>query len=116
MLHNETIVETKLKLYNKLFTPTAVQYKNGTLTAFLMELQYMAVEKPSGYDVDAAETMLKTYVSDNTNTDTRYPNIIVIMNEAFSDPAVLGSFETDEDYMPFVHSMLAGKENTISAV
>ena len=28
------------------------------------------------------------------------PNIIVIMNEAFSDLAVLGDFETSEDYMP----------------
>ena len=29
-----------------------------------------------------------------------HPNIIVIMNEAFSDLAVLGDFNTSEDYMP----------------
>ena len=28
------------------------------------------------------------------------------MNEAFSDPAILGDFETNEDYMPFVHSLM----------
>jgi hypothetical protein len=31
---------------------------------------------------------------------TQYPNIIVIMNEAFSDLGVLGDFRTSEDYMP----------------
>jgi phosphoglycerol transferase MdoB-like AlkP superfamily enzyme len=37
------------------------------------------------------------------------------MNEAFSDPAVLGDFETNEDYMPYIHSVLNGDvENTIS--
>ena len=34
------------------------------------------------------------------------PNIIVIMNEAFSDLSVIGNFETSEDYMPFFHSMM----------
>ena len=36
------------------------------------------------------------------------------MNEAFSDPSVLGDFTTNEDYMPFVHSLLDGADNTIS--
>jgi phosphoglycerol transferase MdoB-like AlkP superfamily enzyme len=37
------------------------------------------------------------------------------MNEAFSDPAVLGDFETNEDYMPFIHSIMDGNiKNTIS--
>ena len=36
------------------------------------------------------------------------------MNESFSDLAVLGDFETNEDYMPFFHSLQEGKENTIT--
>ena len=36
------------------------------------------------------------------------------MDEAFSDPAVLGDFKTNEDYMPFVHSLENGAENTIT--
>ena len=44
----------------------------------------------------------------------RKPNIIVIMDEAFSDPAVLADFQTNEDYMPFMHSMMAGADNTVS--
>ena len=43
-----------------------------------------------------------------------YPNIIVVMDEAFSDLSVLGDFDTNTDYMPFVHSLEKGNENTIT--
>lgn len=114
MLHNEEIVQTKLKLYDKLFTPTTIQYKNGTLTAFLMELQYVSVDKPKNYSAERAQQLLDFYEEDAPSGSENKPNIIVIMNEAFSDPAVLGDFTTNEDYMPFVHSMLDGQDNTIS--
>lgn len=44
----------------------------------------------------------------------KLPNIIVIMNEAFSDLSVLGDFTTNEDYMPFLHTLQNGYENTIT--
>lgn len=113
MLHNEDIVQNKLKLYDKLFTPTTIQYKNGTLTAFLFELQYVSVDKPDQYSEERAQQLLEFYEKETTGTEKK-PNIIVIMNEAFSDPAVLGSFTTNEDYMPFVHSLLDGQPDTIS--
>ena len=61
MLHSEDIVEQKLHLYNKLFTPTTIQFKNGTVTAFLMELQYISVDKPSGYSAENAKELLASY-------------------------------------------------------
>ena len=81
-----------------------------------MELKYISVDKPANYSESAVEEILKPYTEEDQNTaPERRPNIIVIMNEAFSDPAVLGSFETNEDYMPYVHSILNGAvENTIS--
>lgn len=33
------------------------------------------------------------------------PNIIVIMDEVFSDLAVRGDFTTNEDYMPFLFTV-----------
>lgn len=114
MLHNEDFVQKKLRLYDKLFTPTTIQFKNGTVTAFLMELQYMSVEKPSGYNEKDAREALASYETAGTPANT--PNIIVVMNEAFSDPAVLGRFTTNEDYMPFVHSLLRGAEDTVSGL
>lgn len=113
MLHDEEIVENKLRLYDKLFTPTVIQTRNGTLTAFLMELQYISVEKPEGYSAKKAEELLSFYAPLQEAPKQR-PNIIVIMNEAFSDLAVLGDFSTNEDYMPFVHSLQAGAQNTVS--
>ena len=48
-------------------------------------------------------------------TPEELPDIIAIMDETFSDPAVLGEFETNKDYMPFIHSILRGEvANTIS--
>ena len=120
MLHSEDIVEQKLHLYNKLFTPTTIQFKNGTVTAFLMELQYISVDKPSGYSAENAKELLASYdtgsqeAAGTSSDNAQKPNIIVIMNEAFSDPSVLGDFTTNEDYMPFVHSLLDGADNTIS--
>ena len=50
----------------------------------------------------------------NTNNNEKMPNIIVIMDEAFSDLSVLGDLETNKDYMPFVHSLQNGADNTIT--
>ncbi len=44
------------------------------------------------------------------------PNIIVVMNESFSDLAVLGDFETNRDYMPYLHSLQEGAENTVTGM
>ena len=92
--------------YTKLFTPTAISERDGTLTAFLMELQYVKIQKPEGYSDEEAEKLLEGYEA--VPPDEKPANIIVIMNEAFSDPAVLGDFMTSEDYMPFVHGLMQG--------
>lgn len=111
MLHQEENM-AKLRLYDKLFTPTVMCRRDGTAVAFIMELKYLSVEKPEGYNSKEAGELLSSYTKEVTADTT--PNIIVIMNEAFSDPAVLGDFETNQDYMPFVHKLMSGAENTQS--
>lgn len=98
--------------YTKLFTPKAISERDGTVTAFLMELQYVNVRKPKGYSAEEAEKMLAEYKPESPSENKA--DIIVIMNEAFSDLSVLGSFETNEDYMPFVHSLQAEGKNVIT--
>ena len=123
MFHSDEIVEQKLRLYNKLFTPTTISYKNGTALAFVMELRYLSVDKPAGYNADTAEQELAALEEESMSEpamagagsdEGEFPNIIVIMDEAFSDPAILGDFTVNQDYMPFVHSLLDGAENTVS--
>lgn len=109
---------SRFKLYDKLFTPTTMSYRDGTALAFLMELEYLVVDKPEGYKAGEAQSLLESYrspvSSETMGINGELPNIIVIMNEAFSDPAVLADFETNQDYMPFVHSLMESGENTIS--
>ena len=61
----------------------------GLIAAFVSNLKFMDVEKPAGYSVSAAEELAESETEENTATVTKAtkesPNIIVIMNEAFSD-------------------------------
>ncbi len=111
MLHREETV-TKFKLYDKLFTPTVMSKRDGTAVAFLIELQYLNVNKPEGYSRTDAASLLDSFKTDDTIAHT--PNIIVIMDEAFSDLSVLGEFKTNTDYMPFMHSLMSGADDTVS--
>ncbi len=113
----------RFRLYDKLFTPTTMTYKDGTVVAFCMQLQYLFVEKPEGYSKERAEEILQEGMSQPYSDIESFqtaleakntPNIIVIMNEAFSDLNILGDFSSSEDYIPFVRSLLEGAENTQS--
>lgn len=120
--------QTKNKLYPFLFTPVYMTDVNGIAVTFVMNLAYVSVDKPDNYDADEMAELLAQYSAvdcDNQNipsnnsgeqeaSSKELPNIIVIMDEAFSDLAVLGEFETNEDYMPFIHGLMNGEENTIS--
>ncbi len=115
MLHLDSTI-SRFKMYDKLFTPTVMSKRDGTAVAFLMELKYISVDKPDNYSDSMAEQILAPYkntADDNESYNT--PNIIVIMNEAFSDLSVLGDFETNENYMPFIRSLMQeGTTNTVS--
>lgn len=108
-------------LYDKLFTPTVMNKRDGNIVAFLMELEYLNVDKPEGYRAEEIADILDGGADGTTETEVpvsvqayRRPNIIVIMNEAFSDLSVLGEFETNIDYMPFFRSLQEGADNTVT--
>ncbi len=104
-------------LYDKLFTPTVMNKLDGNVVAFIMELEYLNVEKPEGYQADKIEELLegnKDGAVPAMASVKERPNIIVIMDEAFSDLSVLGEFDTNVDEMPFVHRLQQGAENTVS--
>lgn len=119
MLHQETYIR-KFRLYDKLFTPAVMSKRCGNSVAFLMELKYISVDKPEGYSKERAKELLLSFQETDSapnavkETDSAQPNIIVVMNEAFSDLSVLGDFQTNEDYMPFLHSLQQGSENTVT--
>lgn len=130
-LQQETF-QNKHYLYPFLFTPAYMTKVNGMAVTFAMDLAYVAVDKPEGYSAEEAQKTLEQYGNtdnvfaddeENTNdaknrgedaNNKELPNIIVIMDEAFSDLAVVGDLETNEDYMPFMHKMQQGEDHTIT--
>lgn len=97
-------------LYPFLFTPAYMTKVNGMMVTFTMNLAYLIVEKPSNYSKETAQNVLDSYESKKA-PEQELPNIIVIMDEAFSDLQVVSDFVTNEDYMPFMHAMQQGAEN-----
>lgn len=87
--------------------------KNGTLFSFVMNCKYLSAEKPEGYSIKEVEKIADHYLDEEEPEGKMQdikPNIIVIMNEAFSELSVINSFETNKEYMPFINSL---KENTV---
>lgn len=109
-----------------LFTLNVLYRNNGIAAAFLGNLRFLNIEEPSGYSVKKVAEIASDLQTDaesinsehsasvstsdsdtqkNTGTATvatvTNPNIIVIMDEAFSDLSVWGDFETSEEVMPF---------------
>ena len=111
--------QTGHRLYPFLFTPAFMTQVNGVAVTFAMDLAYMTVEKPAGYDAVKEQALLESYAGQEDDTDSsekkeELPNIIVVMNESFSDLNVLGDFTTNEDYMPYLHSLQNGAENSVT--
>ena len=103
-----------MRIYDKLFTPYSMIKRDGIALAFMLELQYMEVEKPENYNESMVAEAYEALSEDSVVKEEKMPNIIVVMNEAFSDPAVLGAFETNEDYMPVLHYLQEGQPDTIT--
>lgn len=45
---------------------------------------------------------VSSLAKDTERSENDAPDVIVIMNESFFDPSVLGSFSVNEDYLPFI--------------
>ena len=85
---------------------------DGNIVAFLMEMEYLDVEKPADYSADGTGSNYEQAGKDSTGLaaavedpeSVKRPNIIVIMDEAFSDLAVRGefTFRVKEIYLCFI--------------
>lgn len=100
----ETNLPDTLGIVEFPWNQSAAYRVNGSLTNFLLNIKYLIIERPEGYSADAVSEIAKEAESEQTTADV-FPHILVIMNEAFSDLSVVGDFETNEDYMPFFHSL-----------
>lgn len=98
------------------FDPTRGYKSYGVSLSFFMNAKYLTVKEPDGYAAEEIEDIVyKTIDKNNTSAGNasatkEYPNVICIMNETLSDLSVLGDFNTNKDYMPFLRNLT---ENTV---
>lgn len=76
----------------------------GFAFSSIMFSKNLTVDAPDSYSKDTVEEVFSQYKDDEiTNYD--FPNVIVIMNESFSDLSCLGELKTNEDYMQYFNSL-----------
>ena len=91
------------------FQPQKSYGKNGSILTVIRSIQLIIVEKPEGYSVKATEAIADEY-PDLVAEDAVEPNVIIIMNEAFSDLQAINDFKTNKEVTPYFKSL---KENVV---
>lgn len=105
---------------------TIMMKNTGYVPYLISNINYSTSVKLEDYSASAAKAVLKKSAdtlkeetshnsgkdedSKTKNASTESPNIIMIMDEAFSDLGVNGDLQTNQDYMPYIHNMT---DNTI---
>ncbi len=104
--------QEEARYYPYLFTPTAVYKYNGFYFSFISLLKYMNVDEPQGYDAEKLEKITEEIEPQKNENivSVENPNVIVIMNESFSDLSVLGDYGYEKECTPFIDSLT---ENTV---
>ncbi len=95
----------------------------GYVLSTAVSFNYTVQKKPKGYSLSKVKQIYDSVREENqvllaqagesdaeTEEKTTPVNIICIMNESLSDLKVAGSFETNQEYFPFMNSL---KENTV---
>ena len=98
--------------YPSMFDAKYLYNYNGAPVTFIYTLGLLDIDPPKGYDPDNIKELYNKYEDaakddyENKSQNIK-PNVIVIMNEAFSDLSIIGDIPTNKDYLPFIHSLIA---------
>lgn len=93
------------------FTLSSSFAKFGWCYANTFLIKLSTIEKPQGYSIKQVEELILSIDENTENDNIIIPkNLIVIMNESFSDLGIIGQLNTNKDYMPFINSL---DKNTI---
>lgn len=104
----------KANIYVSGFRPKWSYNSHGYTLAFFITVKTSRISEPEGYSPAAAEKTASAYTSDKAQgkeeVSEKHPNIIVVMNEAYSDLRLIHDFKTNRDFAPFFDSL---KKDTI---
>lgn len=112
------LIKKKIRVLD-FFAPKYTYSSYGTAFGFVANVKAMEADQPEGYSTEKVNAILEEAekgTEQAVNGETievaardEKPNIIVIMNEAFSDLSMLGDFETNMEYLPYTSTL---EENT----
>lgn len=105
------LIKTKIRVID-FFAPKYTYADYGTAFGFVANVKAMDTVEPEGYSTEKVEQALEAAPKQITgaSSEAEKPNIIVIMNEAFSDLSLIGNYTTNMDYLPNIRAL---SENTI---
>ena len=80
---------------------------NGACMSYFLLLKDSKVDVPREYSEEAIQAIAKVAEEDYVSIQDMEgkPDIIMIMNEAWSDLRILGELDTTQEYMPFVNGL-----------
>ncbi|MBR2811208.1 MAG: LTA synthase family protein, partial [Solobacterium sp.] len=125
IFYNTGFVHEVLAAAPDFFNQTRGYESNGAIAEFMLNTRYLSLRAPKGYSAEGLQediyaildneeisTITETALNQKPGDPGETPDIIVIMNESYSDLSVCGEFETNIPYMRFVNE-LRDRENVI---
>ncbi len=104
------LIKTKIRVIDY-FAPKYTYCTYGTAFGFVANIEAMETKAPESYSVHRVDQLLseaKNSIREPEKSEIK-PNIIAIMNEAYSDLSMLGDYQTNMDYHPYSRTL---RENT----
>ena len=100
--NSERLMDKDIMKYDG-FALSASNKDFGSIATLYMNIKQMFIAKPEGYSDEQAEMLLEQ--TGGTEGDDVLPNVVVIMNEAFSDYGDMMNVQPSEDPLPYWHSL-----------
>ena len=99
--YGQNIAQIKVSAFNIQDTYEAC----GLLPAMVMACKSIQVSPPDCYSAERVHNISEQTESSDTNAPDLPDNVIIIMNEAWSDLRVFNNFSTDKQVSPFIDSL-----------
>lgn len=111
------VILTNLPVVNLWNTNIGTKHHGYVLSYLSFAKRHLEKPVPEGYSAEEAESILEEYAGQDSaetgdskngtaENDAQEPvDIIVVMNEAFSDLPTVYNFETNQDGLPYIHSL-----------
>ena len=91
-----------------------LSYKeNGSAVTLIRLLKNLKIDEPEDYSGEKVEDILDKYEEEQVTSTNNMPNVLVVMNESFSDLLRIYNIDSSGDNLPYFHSLM-NEENVIS--